>query len=41
MAAFTSPIAFVIWIARGQARVQLKTVGQRWMPVTSFRIFSH
>ena len=29
MATLTSPMARVIWISRGQARVQLKTVWQR------------
>jgi hypothetical protein len=32
MAAFTSPIAWVISISRGQHSVQLKTVWQRYTP---------
>ena len=37
---FTSWIAFVTWMPRGQASVQLKVVRQRKTPVFSDRIFS-
>ena len=39
MAALTSPMARVIWISRGQAMVQLKTVWQRATPLVSLTIF--
>jgi hypothetical protein len=40
MAFFTSPIALVMRISRGQASVQLKMVRQRHTPSRSFRMSS-
>ena len=39
MLRFTSWIAFVTWMPRGQASVQLKVVRHRNTPVFSLRIF--
>jgi hypothetical protein len=40
IAFFTSPMALVMRISRGQASVQLKIVRQRHTPLRSFRISS-